>query len=90
MATSEGETGERVLFLATDRYPVEGQRSSVETVVGTDGVEGRGTYAVGMSGHSMFKKGAYAKYDVAELTERIWSHTMKAFEVIGAGQEFKD
>ncbi len=89
------ESGERVLFMATERYPARGGKEAkgtgkVDVAVASDGVVGGGAYRVDMNGEidpcpKIFK-------DLREdgMEQRIWDHTMKAFEEIEAGRVFTE
>ncbi|KAI9717646.1 MAG: hypothetical protein M1812_004591 [Candelaria pacifica] len=94
------EIGDRVLFLATPRFPPrqalddtkrEGSSATegdVGIATGTDGNRGSGAYAVGSDGETVSTEKAYMKVRQEGLAEKVWSHTMKAFEEIEAGKTF--
>ncbi|KAH6691171.1 hypothetical protein DL95DRAFT_445879 [Leptodontidium sp. 2 PMI_412] len=59
-------------------------------VMGTDGVRGGGAYAVGRLGEVCQTGKVYVKIRKGDLKERVWEHTMRAFEVIEKGGVFED
>lgn len=96
-STPQEQIGERVLFLATDRYPAKvpsgeptGKQGSVEVVKGTDGTLGGGTYNVRYDGESVHKEPKYRKLREEGMKEKVWDHTMEAFAKIAAGEKFTD
>jgi hypothetical protein len=92
------ECGERVLFLTSPRYParassnnpggVEKTEGSLETAISSDGMVGGGAYRVTWNGETIPTGKAYEKAREQGLYERVWDHTMKAFEEIEAGKAF--
>ena len=97
------ECGERMLFLATPRFPArkeagregaaQGEQATTgagdpEIATGTDGRRGSGAYAVGQNGEVIPLKKTYAKIREEEMKAKTWDHTMKAFEEIEAGHVF--
>ncbi|KAK9321583.1 hypothetical protein V1517DRAFT_170511 [Lipomyces orientalis] len=97
------ECGERILFLATPRFPAwqttevgiiaqEDDSASVEgnvaIAIGSDGNYGSGAYAVNWNGETIPTEKAYKRFREDGLAERVWDHTMKAFEDIEAGNVF--
>ncbi|ETS82810.1 hypothetical protein PFICI_04686 [Pestalotiopsis fici W106-1] len=98
VAITPEETGDRITFLATDRYPARGttpeQQSKtgngIDVAMAADNTVGGGFYRVNKDSEilppSSFNK---------ELRERgiggvVWRHTMAAFETIASGQVFED
>ncbi|PYI10310.1 hypothetical protein BO78DRAFT_426891 [Aspergillus sclerotiicarbonarius CBS 121057] len=87
------ECGDRMLSLASLRYPpqaVDSSESQEEAVVGTDGRHGSGVYSLSRKGESNYNKKAYQKINKEEMRRKVWDHTMSAFEVIEAGKVFTD
>ncbi len=91
-ATPAREIGERVLFLATERYPRRGRRGedggSCGVARGTDGEVGSGAYAVNWDGETVVHGKAYEKARAEAWKETVWEHTMSAFDEIEAGRVF--
>jgi len=91
-ATPKREIGERVLFLASERYPAkgigEGERGSDGLARGTDGEVGSGAYAVNWDGETVANGRAYQKAREEGWSEKVWEHTMSVFEEIEAGKVF--
>ena len=94
------ECGARIVLLSTPRYPprqtgttgnVEAATTiedGVEIAMGSDGVRGSGAYALNWNGEPKEIKKAYEKFRRDEMTEKVWLHTMRAFEEIEAGNVF--
>ena len=85
------ECGDRMLSLASPRYParpVDGSTSQEAAVAGTDEKKGSGVYSLTWNGDSNLNVKAYKKINKDEMRKKVWDHTMKAFEVIEAGQVF--
>lgn len=92
-----GESGERVLFTmsADERFPARGVETRegkgvLEVAKGTDGTKGGGAYSIQDKGEINPTEKSYQKIREGGLKEKVWEHTMKAFEVIEAGGVFKD
>ena len=97
------ECGERVLFLATPRFPARPAAETGATVkdnearttegntdiaIGTDGNRGSGAYAVNKDGETIIIEKAYKRFRGEDMAEKVWHHTMRAFEEIEAGRVF--
>lgn len=98
-----GESGERILFLATPRFPAR-QAIKTDTVaqlaettateedagiaMGSDGSRGSGAYAVNWDGEAIPKKKSYKNVREEDLAGKVWNHTMRAFEEIESGTAF--
>ena len=88
------ECGDRILFLATDRYPAKGDAKSDKTLEGTDvaeatnGTRGGGAYSVTSNGDVVPLEKKYAKIQKEELSKQAWDHTMKVFDQIKTGKVF--
>ena len=91
-ATTPGrESGERVLFAASETFPARRDgKEGEETRVGTDGVPGSGAYAVGHNGETMPIGKVYATLRAEGAKEQVWEHTMGAFGEIEAGRKFTE
>ena len=95
LVTTPGrESGERVLFTATEKFPArmnadgyEG-KEEMEARVGTDGVQGSGAYAVGSDGETMAIGKIYSSLRAEGAKGQVWEHTMGAFREIEAGRKF--
>lgn len=89
-STPGNEIGERVLFLATGRYPAKGAKveEGVTTAKGTDGTRGGGAYAVNWDDETVENEKKYRKVREEGLKEKVWEHTMSAFGEIEAGRVF--
>ena len=87
LVTTPGkESGERVLFTATEEFSA--RKEGEETRIGTDGVRGSGAYAVGIDGEPMTTGKIYATLRAEGAKEQIWEHTTGAFREIEAGRKF--
>lgn len=97
------ECGERILFLATPRFPARnaigtGTTAKVNEVtaaegnagiaMGTDDSRGGGAYAVNSDGETIPLNKAYQKVRKEDLAGKVWNHTMQAFQDIEAGSVF--
>ncbi|OKL61761.1 hypothetical protein UA08_02353 [Talaromyces atroroseus] len=83
------ESGDRMVSLASPRYPPRSSSPSKTykegtVAVGTDGKPGSGVYSLGWRGDNNIKAQAYENFNKDEMRKRIWDHTTKAFEVIEA------
>lgn len=97
----QGESGERVLFLATSRYPARKRvdhadpdaklpagKDETAVATGTDGESGSGAYALNWDDEPVKKSKAYANMTENDLAGKVWDHTMAAFAAIEAGKAF--
>jgi hypothetical protein len=87
------ESGERVVFMASERFPARGEKKverekKVEVAVGSDEVSGGGAYRVDWNGEIDPCPKSFKKLREDGVSEKIWDHTMKAFEEIEAGRVF--
>ncbi|KAK3059211.1 hypothetical protein LTR09_000777 [Extremus antarcticus] len=81
-ATSAEDIGQRVLFLATDKYAARaGTADTVpkDLAMSSDRVRGGGAYSVKVDGETNDVSAAYADFDRKEMVERVWDHTMEVF-----------
>jgi hypothetical protein len=95
-----GECGERVLFLASDRFPARGKEidgsedSNAQTAagiaMGSDDVVGGGAYRVDWNGGVVPLGPKYECLRSEGFERKVWDHTMKAFEVIERGEVFTE
>ncbi|KAJ1323175.1 hypothetical protein MN608_11321 [Microdochium nivale] len=75
--------------LAPAGAAADASRSSGDDVVmGTTGVAGGGTYALGSSVDDVFKPAKYRGMDRAAMRESVWKHTIGAFHTIASGQVY--
>lgn len=102
LAVPPRECGERMLFLATPRFPARetgapteggegaaGTEGDAGVAVGTDGKRGGGAYAVDWDGEDIpTTEKAYGKVRGEGMARKVWEHTMGAFEEIEAGNVF--
>ncbi|GAM43206.1 hypothetical protein TCE0_047f17822 [Talaromyces pinophilus] len=89
------ESGARMMSLASSRYPARPSDPSKvyredSVAIGTDGKPGSGVYSLGWKGENNLKLSAYEKFDKDEMRRKVWDHTVKAFEVIEAGDKFTE
>lgn len=98
-ATPFMETGERMLFITSPRFPARPLNSTVgvskgggdvEIAMSSDGMVGGGAYRVTSNGETFPTGKAYEEARKAGMYEKVWDHTMKAFEVIEAGNVFTE
>ncbi len=101
-AVPEEECGQRVVFLASPRYPammtsggggngtaeVDGV-GDLKVATGSDGKVGSGAYMVNWNGETIPVEKAYKGLE-AGMAQKVWEHTMSAFEVIEKGGVFTD
>lgn len=101
--TPPEECGQRILFLATPRFPARQVIESTattkreeaspndeatEVATGTDGIRGSGAYACNSTGDIIPLKETYKKLRMEGLAQKVVDHTMKAFNDIEAGIAF--
>ncbi|MCJ1309963.1 hypothetical protein MMC25_003624 [Agyrium rufum] len=97
------ECGDRILFLATERFPAKEDATAAVrektslanddgfVARGSDGQVGSGAYAVGQDGETIpvaKMEKAYARYEKEGLARQVWEHTTKAFADIETGRVF--
>jgi hypothetical protein len=96
-AVPKMETGERLMFYTSPRFParpVTGSEMHPETIgdvqvaVSTDGVLGGGFYTVNWNGETLPLKKTYSDLRKNGLSEKVWKHTMEAFKDIEDGKVF--
>jgi hypothetical protein len=87
------ETGERMLFFTSPRFPARPSqdtgeapetKENLKTAVSSDGVVGGGTYLVTWNGETIPTAKGYKKVREDGVPEKVWDHTMKVFEDIEA------
>ncbi|KAF3026627.1 hypothetical protein E8E14_014455 [Neopestalotiopsis sp. 37M] len=98
VAISPEETGDRITFLASDRFPARGTTANqpfktdngLDIAVAADGTMGGGTYRVNKNSEILPPTTFNKKLREKGVSEIIWQHTTAAFETIASGQVFKD
>ena len=96
-ATSVPESGERTLFLASpQRFPARGENRSTSNAsiggpklavaTGTDGKTGSGAYGVNIDGETSHNAVMIEKHRAGGVDEKVWEHTMNAFDTIASGK----
>lgn len=88
---SSEECGNRVLFLASERYPARGLgrvESKMGVAMGSDGVVGGGHYRCNWNEEVMESEKVFRKVKAEGLGENVVSHTLNAFEEIEKGGVF--
>jgi hypothetical protein len=90
-SVSPRECGERVVFLASARFPARNTKSgngNLEVAMASDGVMGGGAYRVDLDNGIDLCPKNYAKLRENGMEEKVWRHTIEAFEEIEAGGVF--
>lgn len=95
-ALSPADCGQRVLFLASSKYPARGEagdnggdgHTSVDVAIATDGVAGGGSYRINKDGEALPTPASYKTLREQGVGDLIWDHTTAAFEAIAAGRKF--
>ena len=87
VAVPAEETGNRMLSLASSRYPAVADMKE-GTVAATD--EKGGSYSLTWNGNSNYNAKAYENMDKTEFRQKVWQHTNDAFEHITTKGIFKD
>ena len=91
VAISPEEIAQRVLFLASDKFPAKGGNEKAYAVAkSTDGSMGSGAYAVKWDGEAYDVQKAYMDLREDGFEAKVVEHTTRAFEAIDAGSLFKD
>lgn len=93
MSQSDEENGQRMLYLSTTNFPSSGGQESNTTAIGSNGQRGSGVYAVDPKSRTvpvlkMDQK--YAGLRAEGMVQKVYDHTMKAFEEAVAGRKFRD
>ncbi|KAK6192982.1 hypothetical protein LQW54_012927 [Pestalotiopsis sp. IQ-011] len=97
IAVSAEETGDRITFLASDRFPTRGTTqeqhnktdSGVGVAVAADGRLGGGMYRVSQYGETIHPSSYNKGLRERRVSDAIWEHTTDAFEAVASGQEFR-
>lgn len=89
----EVESGERVLFLASNRFPPRNSTSiedanGLQIAESSDGVSGGGAYRVDWNGESIPIKKNYEELRAAGWGEKFVAHTNQVFADVEAGKVF--
>ncbi|KAI5194677.1 hypothetical protein E4T39_08548 [Aureobasidium subglaciale] len=81
--------GQKVLFLATERYPARSNGDDVGAVHGTDGVKGGGAYSVTYTDEINDVSKFYQKLRGQGFKENVLRHTEKVFDDIEVNGAFE-
>jgi len=92
-STSGRECGDRLLFNASPRFPARssgaknqintpGKSEKIEVATSSDGVLGGGCYRNNAKSETIPLGKQYSSMRVTEVREKVWEHTMNAFENI--------
>jgi hypothetical protein len=95
LSVNHEESGDRVMYLATDQFAaISSQKTTPkeDVAISTDEIKGGGAYAVNWNDEvfpqSHFDK-KYKSIRSDGVGEKVWKHTMEAFESISAGEPFR-
>ena len=93
MAVSPEEIGERVVYLASQRYPPRNSQPSEEkgglsTAMSTDGVRGGGAYACTHDGETVDVRAKYKVLKDQKMDQKVWDHTLAVFREIKSDGKF--
>ena len=96
VAVSPAEIGERVLFLASSRFPpqdfantqVETSNSPLETAMSSNGLRGGGANSCKYEGDTNDVKKIYGPFRRENVDQKIWDHTMAIFKDIDEDRVF--
>ena len=93
MIVAKEETGARLVFLASERYPARDIESKSvqdsDIAISSDEIIGGGAYRVKWTGDKIPVVPEYVKHRKEGLPELCVKHTLEVFEEIEAGGEFK-
>jgi hypothetical protein len=90
-SVSREDSGERTLFLATERFPAKGeQKTQGILAVSSDGVVGGGAYRANWDGEPVPTGNQYMKLREEGWLDKSVGHTLKAFSEIEAGRPFTE
>ncbi|KAI0385145.1 NAD(P)-binding protein [Hypomontagnella monticulosa] len=96
IGTPVEECGQRVVFMASPRFPARGNTEMAtesvkdpEVAEGMDGIVGSGAYRVRDDDETYPKETGYNKLRESGNAEKVYQHTMTAFTEIEAGRVFK-
>jgi hypothetical protein len=98
-----GESGARIIFNVSSRFPARpksenvngsaksgyGGQQKVEIASSSDGMLGGGAYRVDWDGETVPKGKIYKSLEEAGMAQKVWDHTTDAFQVIEGGGVFK-
>lgn len=93
-AVPHEECGQRILFLASSMYQPQGdgfskQNDDVkERAVAANGVVGGGAYRVNWNDDIIPNKKQQVEFRDQGMVEKVWKHTITAFEEIESGKTF--
>ena len=95
VAVPQAESGERVVYHTSPRFPPRSSNAvedkpktigNIEVATSSDGVVGGGAYRTNWNGEMVPLTKGYKKLRENGFYEKVWNHTMKAFEDIEAGR----
>jgi hypothetical protein len=87
-SVSPKECGQRVVFLATERFPARGGEGKGDVAMGSDGTRGGGAYRLDLDNEVDPCPKNFKQLREDGMEEKIWRHTLGAFEAIEAGKTF--
>ncbi|KAK3111327.1 hypothetical protein LTR53_013550 [Teratosphaeriaceae sp. CCFEE 6253] len=92
IAVGPEEIGERVLFLATPRYPGRQQtsESTSDVAMGTDGARGGGAYSCNWNGETNDIEKLYTTLREQGFRDQVREHVGKVCAAIDAQQQFEE
>ncbi len=99
MGVPHKESGERVIFLCSPRYPPRSEtdvaggsksHDGLQIATASDGVVGGGAYRAYWNGENVDMDKKYPKLREDGMAEKVWKHTLRAFEVIEGGGVFTE
>lgn len=96
-AVPSEERGQRVMFLTSKRFRPLGEvreeaksDNSVERAMSSDGMMGGGAYRVDWNGQIIPNKAEQKQLRDQGMVDKVWDHTMAAFDSIAVGRRFED
>lgn len=97
VTTSPEESGQRTLYLATERFTARSQpermtNTSGDVAMGTDGLPGGGAYSVSAQNEDnhIEQWNSYRKLREESMRQKVWEHTIRVFESIVGAEKFED
>lgn len=95
LSVSPKECGDRVLFHTSPRFPARPSNAEAKSpaengkvALSSDGIIGGGAYRTNWNGEVVPLGKGYKQIRKDEVSEKVWNHTMKAFQEISAGGYF--
>jgi NAD(P)-dependent dehydrogenase (short-subunit alcohol dehydrogenase family) len=95
-ALDQEECAQRVLFLASNRFPARDEKATgekldgVEVAESSDGVRGGGAYRVNWNGEIIPVKKNYEQLRGNGWGEKVVAHTQEVFRSVDAGLQFQN